>query len=73
MDHSLQVVVVDDYREFRTLLISIIHSQPEWRVIAEACNGEEAVRKIQALLPDLVLLDIGLPALKRFRGHTHRS
>ena len=66
LDHPLRVVVVDDYREFRTLLNSIVHTQPEWQVVAEACNGEEAVRRIEALRPDLVLLDIGLPALNGF-------
>lgn len=61
-----RVIVVDDFREFRDLMISIIESQPELQVIAEACNGEEAVRKIEGLHPDLVLLDLGLPTLNGF-------
>ena len=59
----VRVIVVDDSREFRDLVISIVHRRPELRVIAEACNGEEAVQKIQKLCPDLVLLDLGLPIL----------
>ena len=62
----MQVVVVDDSREFRDLVISLIHVQPELQVIGEACDGEQAVRKIGALRPDLVLLDLGLPTLNGF-------
>ena len=62
----VRVIVVDDSREFRDLLLAILHAQPELQVIGEACNGEEAVRKIQALRPDLVLLDLGLPTLNGF-------
>jgi DNA-binding NarL/FixJ family response regulator len=62
----VRVIVVDDSREFRGLLFSIIHSRPELQVIAEACNGEEAVQKIEKLRPDLVLLDLGLPILNGF-------
>ena len=60
------MVVVDDSREFRDLVISLIHDQPELQVIGEACDGEQAVRKIEALRPDLVLLDLGLPTISGF-------
>lgn len=51
---------------FRALATSILHSRPELQVIAEACDGEEAVRKVEVLRPDLVLLDLGLPRLNGF-------
>jgi len=57
------VVLVDDSQEFRSLLSSILHAKPEFRVVAQASNGHEAVQKIEALAPDLVLLDLGLPEL----------
>ena len=41
----------------------ILRPRPEWRIIAEACDGEEAVRQSIALQPDIVLLDIGLPKM----------
>ena len=62
----LRVIVVDDSPKFRALAISILHSRPELQVIAEACDGEEAVRKVEMLRPDLVLLDLGLPRLDGF-------
>lgn len=62
----LRVVVVDDSPRFRELVISILHSRPGLHVIAEACDGGKAAREVEALRPDLVLLDIGLPTLNGF-------
>jgi DNA-binding NarL/FixJ family response regulator len=36
---------------------------PEWRIVGEATDGLEAVQKAEALRPDVILLDIGLPKL----------
>ena len=65
-ERPVRVVVVDDSSEIRDLVISRIHSLPELQVIGEACDGEEAVRKVEALRPDLVFLDLGLPILNGF-------
>ena len=65
-DRPVWVVVVDDSSEVRDLVISMVHSQPELQVVGQACDGEQAVRKIEALRPDLVLLDLGLPTLNGF-------
>jgi DNA-binding NarL/FixJ family response regulator len=35
----------------------------EWKVVAEAADGLEAIQKAQTLKPDLILLDLGLPNL----------
>jgi len=59
----LTVLVVDDYEPFRRLIRSKLESGPDLQVIGEASDGLEAVEKAQALKPDLILLDIGLPGL----------
>ena len=41
----------------------MLEKQPELQILAEACDGFEAVRKAAELEPDLVLLDIGMPVL----------
>jgi len=46
-----------------TKSVSLLQARPEWRVIAEALDGSEAVQKAQELKPDLMLLDISLPKL----------
>jgi DNA-binding NarL/FixJ family response regulator len=40
-----------------------LEEQPELQVICEVTDGLEAVQKAEALKPDLILLDIGLPTL----------
>ena len=63
MPSSIRVLVVDDYEPFRRVVCSRLESRPDLEVIGEASDGLEAVEKAQALKPDLILLDIGLPNL----------
>ena len=60
---SVRVLVVDDFEPWRQQVCSILQTQRELRVVAEAADGLEAVQKAQELQPDLILLDIGLPNL----------
>jgi len=41
----------------------LLQARPEWQVVAETSDGLETVRKVEALKPDLILLDIALPNL----------
>ena len=59
----LTVLVVDDFEPFRRFICSRLESRPDLEVIGEASDGLEAVEKAQALKPDLILIDIGLPSL----------
>ena len=59
----LTALVVDDFEPFRRFVCSKLESRPDLQVIGEASDGLEAVEKAQALKPDLILLDIGLPSL----------
>lgn len=58
-----RVLVVDDYQPWLRLIRSMLPETWELGVIAEASDGREAVQKAVQLQPDLILLDIGLPAL----------
>ena len=55
--------MVDDYEPFRRFVCSTLANSPEFRVIGEASDGLDAVRKAEELQPDLIVLDIGLPTL----------
>jgi DNA-binding NarL/FixJ family response regulator len=59
----VRVLVVDDYEPFRQFVCSTLKHRPDLQVIGEASNGLEAVQKAEELQPDLIVLDIGLPAL----------
>lgn len=56
------VLVVDDAKFLRMTLINIIEKTTH-KVIGEAANGEEAVKKYLELKPDLVIMDITMPKM----------
>ena len=59
----VRVLVVEDYEPFRRFVCSTLGTRPNLDVICEVSDGLEAVQKAKDLQPDLILLDIGLPAL----------
>jgi DNA-binding NarL/FixJ family response regulator len=60
---SIRVLVVDDHEPWRRFASTTLQKQVELQVIGEATDGLQAVQQAQELLPDLILLDIGLPTL----------
>jgi CheY-like chemotaxis protein len=56
-----KILVVDDDKEWNLLLK--IHLEKSGFVIAQAFNGREAIEKIDANKPDLVILDINMPVM----------
>lgn len=61
MPGGLKVLVVEDSTLFRQLFKEILHDRFPSVEIHEAGNGEEALRKIETLHPNLVFMDIRLP------------
>jgi two-component system, NarL family, response regulator NreC len=59
----VRILVVDDFEPWRQQVRVLLQTQPELSVIAEVADGLEAVEKPQALKPDLILLDVGIPNL----------
>lgn len=58
-----RVLVTDDSDLMRELLIEIINSSMDFRVVGEARTGYEAIRLIHELNPDVVTLDLEMPDL----------
>lgn len=59
----IRVLIVDDYEPWRRSFSTLLRSEKGLQVIGEGADGQEAVRRAEELQPDLILLDIGLPAL----------
>ena len=59
----VRVLVVEDFLPFRRFVCATLSQRPDLQIIDEASDGQQAVRKAQELMPDLILLDIGLPTL----------
>ncbi|HEX8274658.1 MAG TPA: chemotaxis-specific protein-glutamate methyltransferase CheB [Longimicrobiaceae bacterium] len=59
----IRVVVAEDSRAQRALLVSILESDPAIRVVGEAADGPQAVEMTLRLRPDLVTMDVHMPRL----------
>ena len=65
-DAALRVLIVDDEEPARALLTELLAGAEAVEVVGQCRNGFEAVQAIQALRPDLVLLDVQMPVLDGF-------
>jgi len=63
MNGLIRLLVADDHVLVRQGLVSLLEEEPDLKVVAQAGNGEEAIRLARTHQPDLVLLDITMPGL----------
>jgi DNA-binding NarL/FixJ family response regulator len=62
-DMMTRIVVVDDHPMYRKALTALLRDQPGCEVVAEADNGIDAVAATGRTQPDVVLMDLAIPAL----------
>ena len=60
---SIRVMVVDDHARVRQGLRLFLSTCPGIEVIAEACDGGEALRRFAETRPDVVVMDLGTPGM----------
>ena len=63
MREKLRVVIADDERPARSLLLAMLRTFDDVEVVGEAKDGAEAVEMIERERPDLALLDLQMPEL----------
>ena len=68
---SVSVLVVDDFEQWRKAVCAALRTNLGLHIFEEAADGLEAVQKAQAMQPDLVVLDIGLPTLNGIEVAQH--
>jgi DNA-binding NarL/FixJ family response regulator len=66
-----RILVVDDFADWRRYVLEKLRENRGWQVIDVASDGLEAVQKAEELLPDLILLDIGMPELDGIEAARH--
>jgi len=73
----MRVLIVDDVAAVREALRLLLGDEPGVEVVGEADDGEEAIRLVDALGPDVVLMDLemprmgGLSAMRAIRRRPH--
>lgn len=60
---KIRVVIVDDHMVMRQGLASLLRAVPDIEILGEAADGESAIRLIQDVHPDVVLMDISMPGM----------
>jgi two-component system chemotaxis response regulator CheB len=67
----IRVLVVEDSLTVRKRLVEVLDSDPEFQVVAEASNGQDAITLCERLRPDVITLDMVLPKLDGVAATEH--
>ena len=63
MESKRKIVIAEDHTILRAGLRALLAAQNGLEVIGEAGDGREAIRKVDTLQPDLLLIDLSMPKL----------
>jgi DNA-binding NarL/FixJ family response regulator len=64
----IRVLVVDDQELVRQGLSGLLATQPDLQIVGEAATGQRAIEQVEALHPDIVLMDIRMPEMDGVRA-----
>ncbi len=67
MNKETRIIIADDHAIFRTGLRHTIESYPNYKIIADASDGETALGLILEQKPDVVILDVSMPKSNGFQ------
>ncbi|MEE8415363.1 MAG: response regulator transcription factor [Desulfobacterales bacterium] len=62
-DKTITIFLADDHTIVRQGLAKLLEGEPNFRVVGEAENGREAVKRVAELRPNVVIMDITMPLL----------
>jgi two-component system invasion response regulator UvrY len=60
---DVKVMVVDDQEVFRDVVRELVDATDGFEVVGEAASGESALAAMDALMPDLVVMDVRMPGM----------
>lgn len=59
----IRILIADDHLLLRQGIRNFLSLEPDFDIVGEAADGEDAVSKAMAMMPDILLLDINMPKL----------
>ena len=62
----IKIIMVDDHKVVRESWSMLLKQTPGFSIVAECENGIQAINEAQSLLPDIMLIDINMPAINGF-------
>ena len=65
---TTKVLLVDDVDEVRRDLRTLLSLSDEIEIIGEAANGLDAIRQVESLQPDAILMDLEMPAMEGYEA-----
>jgi DNA-binding NarL/FixJ family response regulator len=68
-----RVLIVDDNAKVRRELRTVLALAGDVEIVGEAEDGREAIRQVEALRPDLVVMDLGMPAMDGSRHQPYQN
>ncbi|MCG3208215.1 MAG: Transcriptional regulatory protein LiaR [Anaerolineae bacterium] len=71
MTQPINVLVVDDHVIVRRGIRALLSTEPDIQVIGEATNGKEAITQTEALIPDVILMDLVMPEMDGIEAIRH--
>jgi two-component system nitrate/nitrite response regulator NarL len=60
---KIKILIVDDHPVVRKGLLSCLAAKEHLKIVGEAANGNEALKLVKELAPDIVLMDISMPEM----------
>jgi DNA-binding NarL/FixJ family response regulator len=63
MSDPITILIVDDHEVVRNGIRAYLNTLPEFHVVGEADSGEEAIKLVAELIPDVVLMDLIMPGM----------
>jgi DNA-binding NarL/FixJ family response regulator len=63
MDKKVSIVLAEDHTILREGLRALLSADPKFEIVGEAADGRQAVRSVEKLGPDLVMMDLSMPRM----------
>jgi DNA-binding NarL/FixJ family response regulator len=60
---GVAMMLVDDQADFRQAMQDMIGAMLDFEIVSECSSGEQSLREVDAVAPDLVLMDVRMPGM----------